>query len=233
MALSTALAKNENEFPICSVSRSTPSSTTEQNSINAFLKTRRHPAKLHILFVLGPSPSTAKARYLLEINGFRVEQFGEWQYSCCDSAHSATEQRSSESESESESEDELVGLRGFPSPAPVPTLPRTPQKPLSEHLDEWESPSSPSSGAACYPQSVPSSPSETTLSDDGELSESSIGFPEELNPLVLEQRSEEASLHDGERLLYRALFAGDEGLGFGHEICECSSHTTAGSDPFH
>lgn len=207
MALSTALAKNESEYPIIS----TPSSTTEQAPLHHFPRARRHPAKVYILLVLGPSPSAAKARYLLEIDGFRVEQFGEWEYSRYNRDHQCSDGNEDEDNCDESSE--------FISPTRTPIRPTTPQKPCSEDLDECDSPCSPSSRAS-YPASVPSSPSETSLSDDGQ-SESSIGLSEEPNSFTLNQRAEEASLHTGERLLYRALFAGDEGLGFGDEICEC------------
>ena len=79
MVHSPALAKNEKAHPVCSAEISTPSTFTEQNTRD-IPKTDRLPAKIHNLLILGPSPSTAKARYLLEFDGLRVEQFGEREY---------------------------------------------------------------------------------------------------------------------------------------------------------
>ncbi|KAF8522376.1 hypothetical protein JB92DRAFT_1729395 [Gautieria morchelliformis] len=203
VALSTALANDETAYPACSTTA-------------PFHTPRRRPAKIHIFLVLGPSPSAAKARYLLELDGFRVERFGEWQYSRRDRDH-APQQRCS-----NESKDGPVGSgESISSPRP-PSRPTTPRTTTSQPLDDWDSPFSSSSGTSYDAVSVPGSPSVTSgssISDEGP-SECREGLSERLTQSILEQRVE-ASLRTGERLLVRTLFADHEGLGFGDEICEC------------
>ena len=215
VALSTALAKNEKAHPVCSAQISTPSTFTEQNTRDT-PKTGRLPAKVHILLILGPSPSTAKARYLLEFDGFRVEQFGEREYRHRDSSLAERGHCSSENEDEPAAS----------SSSSETSNPSTPPRKSPGYADKWQTPTSSSSKGSYDSKSVPSSPSATSSeshsdSGDEESSECQLELEEEANPLVFLQSVEEASLRAGERLLFRALFAGDDALGFGDEICEC------------
>lgn len=72
-ALSTALSRNTKHYPILSATGPIVDGKPQPQR-------RRKPAKVHILFVLGPTIMSApamRARVLLEIDGLEVRQFGE------------------------------------------------------------------------------------------------------------------------------------------------------------
>lgn len=178
---------------------------------------RRPSAKIHILLILGSSPSTAKARYLLEIDGFRVEQFGESEYVCRDSDHVQQEPHSSWVN------DKADGSVVSTISPQLSSLPTTPHKSPSRYSKEWNTPTSSSSNVSNDSVSVPSSPSVSSresLFEDQDVSDCELGSSEQVNPLVFAHSTEETSLRTGERQLFKALFAHGDSLGFGDEIRE-------------
>ncbi|KAF8580524.1 hypothetical protein K439DRAFT_298359 [Ramaria rubella] len=219
VAFSTALAQNQIRHSSFSPSTPTSPTATKQDTYSAFTKSRRHPAKVHVLFVLGPSPSAAKARVLLELDGLRVERFGERE-------HLYRNRNCEAEESDELSECGSGGDLSAQLSRPLITPPRK----LYKKLGESDLPRRPSLEACADsdgppPSSPPPSDNSSFSDDDGlSIDEELIELPGEVHSLPDPHHVEETLLRAGERLLSRALFTG-EGLGFGNEICECHLNT--------
>lgn len=186
VALSAALAHHDALYPLKDVTRLDHACYC------------RPPALVHVLVVLGPSPSGGKYRFLLELNGLRVEKFGEKAYLARMAAEADSEDEESECE-ESEGEDVgSDGSNGLQEDFPLASQHSTSPQALS------------SSGHSVPPSPSPSSvlSSEASEDDENSLHHAIVGA----------QQLDEASLRAGERLLSRALFTSGDRLEFGDEI---------------
>jgi len=205
VALSTALAQNGKAHP--------PLSLVSEDSEGKTKKPSRSPAKIYVLLTMGPSPSSSRSRFVLVFDGFRVERFGEFDHGRRDQESGSS--IASDSDSEEGSDDAGEDLEE--DALEVVTSSHRPSTPIRPCTSEYTHSGSPSSSCSAPSSSVLSEASE----DESEVKE---GAPStrilEGSPLADAQRAEEAALKVGERLLSRVLFAGEDSLGFGDEICQ-------------
>ncbi|KIJ47753.1 hypothetical protein M422DRAFT_248761 [Sphaerobolus stellatus SS14] len=221
VALSTALAHNEK------LHRRSDTEASSRAVVSSTLL--RLPAKVHLFLVIGPSPSSSKARFLLELDGFRVEKFGESHYlsqkaieDSVDSDADTDEGSETGSESESDEYEEEIQEQDISS------RPCTSQRPTtldaSSCLATPESHCTSGSSVLSSPPASVSSGDSDSDSDIDDLEDSETQRVLQDNVLAEAQQAEEASLKAGERLLSRALFTGGDGIGFGDEIAPTQTH---------
>ncbi len=169
---------------------------------------RRRPATVHMMFVLGPSvssPSAARARVLLEVEGFDVRVWGERSDTEAtqplDGGDDEYSDRSDESDDGEDEEDRSINDREeVMSEQDVEATP----PPLSRS----PSPSSPASlSSSSYSSTDTLSRFESD--EDSEEEEASQAWPEET----------EMDLRAAERLLSRALAMANAEVGMVSEIC--------------
>ncbi|KAF8522431.1 hypothetical protein BU17DRAFT_64361 [Hysterangium stoloniferum] len=230
-ALSTALAQNTVFHPVILCS--------EPSLMLASRPTRR-PAKIHILLLLGPSLSMAKARVLLEVDGLRVERFGEWEFMSRHPRNSAADHKAVNEDADNAIQ-QSSAASAWPELREPPSTP-SPRRSPSHGGSSWNTPKTSSSDEdeleVSSPSSTPPSPSESstassleTSSSDSEngAEERNLNSPVRHSPQfnlngVSSYVEEEESLRKGERLLSRAVFSGEEGLNLGDEIPITQAH---------